>query len=145
MDPAKVKALAALAPQMGSVDYQVQPIRKRGDLPFAPASFDAVLIDAPCSNTGVLRRRVEARWRLREKDIPALAAIQTDLLARAAPLLRPAGRLVFSTCSLEREENEDVVEAFVAAHPTWRAERSYRVWPGGDADGGCAFVLTREA
>ncbi len=67
--------------------------------------FDAVLVDAPCSNTGVLARRPDVRWRLRERDIAGAVALQRALLANAARLLRPGGRLVYSTCSLEPEEN----------------------------------------
>jgi 16S rRNA (cytosine967-C5)-methyltransferase len=67
--------------------------------------FDAILIDAPCSNTGVLARRPDVRWRLREKDIAGAVALQKRLLENAARLLKPGGRLVYSTCSLEPEEN----------------------------------------
>jgi 16S rRNA (cytosine967-C5)-methyltransferase len=67
--------------------------------------FDAILVDAPCSNTGVLARRPDVRWRLREKDIAGAAEIQRRLLENAARLLKPGGRLVYSTCSLEPEEN----------------------------------------
>jgi 16S rRNA (cytosine967-C5)-methyltransferase len=67
--------------------------------------FDAVLVDAPCSNTGVLSRRPDVRWRLKEKDIAGAVVIQRKLLANAARLLKPGGRLVYSTCSLEPEEN----------------------------------------
>jgi 16S rRNA (cytosine967-C5)-methyltransferase len=67
--------------------------------------FDAILVDAPCSNTGVLSRRPDVRWRLREKDIAGAVAIQRKLTENAARLLRPGGRLVYSTCSLEPEEN----------------------------------------
>ena len=67
--------------------------------------FDAILLDAPCSNTGVLSRRPDVRWRLREKDIAGAAEVQKRLLENAARLLKPGGRLVYSTCSLEPEEN----------------------------------------
>jgi len=67
--------------------------------------FDAILVDAPCSNTGVLARRPDVRWRLREKDIAGAAALQRRLLENAAGLLKPGGRIVYSTCSLEPEEN----------------------------------------
>ena len=116
-------------------------VPERGPLPFAAASFNGVLVDAPCSNTGVLRRRVEARDRLREGDIAALAAAQRDLLERAAPLTRPGGRLVYSTCSVEPEENGAVVDAFLAAHPGWRAIPGFEVLPAADHDGGFAAVL----
>ncbi len=67
--------------------------------------FDAILLDAPCSNTGVLSRRPDVRWRLKESDIAGAAAVQRLLLENAARLLKPGGRLVYSTCSLEPEEN----------------------------------------
>lgn len=81
--------------------------------------FDSVLVDAPCSNTGVLRRRVELRWRLRPDEITRLAMEQVRLLGTAARLVRPGGVLVYSTCSLEPEENDRVVERFLAQHPGW--------------------------
>jgi 16S rRNA (cytosine967-C5)-methyltransferase len=74
--------------------------------------FDRVLVDAPCSNTGVLRRRVDLRWRLREEELPRLAALQKKLLAVAFELTKPGGVIVYSTCSLEPEENEHVIASF---------------------------------
>lgn len=83
------------------------------------ALFDRVLVDAPCSNTGVLRRRIELRWRIQPDEITRLAAEQAKLLRRAADRVRPGGVLVYSTCSLEPEENEHVVDAFLRDHPGW--------------------------
>ena len=77
------------------------------DLP----AFDAILLDVPCSNTGVMRRRVDVRWRIQERDLPRQAANQAALLKAVAPLLKPGGRLVYSTCSIDATENEAVVEA----------------------------------
>lgn len=104
--------------------------------------FDAALVDAPCSNTGVLARRVEARWRLRPKDVVELAAIQSELLARAADLVRPGGRLVYSTCSLEPEENGGVIDRFLARADGWREVRREAILPTHDHDG--AFVARLE-
>lgn len=78
-----------------------------------PSTFDRVLIDAPCSNTGVMRRRVDLRWRIRAEEIGRLRAAQLGLLKRAAPLLKSGGTLVYSTCSLEPEENSEVIEEFL--------------------------------
>ena len=75
--------------------------------------FDDVLVDAPCSGTGTLRRHPEIRWRLSASDLPALASRQSAILAQAASLLRPGGRLVYSVCSVEPEEGEDVIAAFL--------------------------------
>jgi 16S rRNA (cytosine967-C5)-methyltransferase len=91
-----------------------------GPLPFAPV-FDRVLVDAPCSGLGTIRRDPDIRWRRIETDLGKLAADQLDLLERAAPVVRPGGRLVYATCSSEPEENEQVVDAFLARHPEFAA------------------------
>ena len=109
-----------------------------------PASFDRILLDAPCSNTGVMRRRVDLRWRLSAKEIGRLRATQLDLLHQAAPLLKPAGILVYSTCSLEPEENSEVVNEFLAGHSDFRLERSRELLPFEDAvDGTFAARLVK--
>jgi 16S rRNA (cytosine967-C5)-methyltransferase len=76
---------------------------------------DDVLVDAPCSGTGTLRRHPEIRWRLAPEDLAGLALRQTTILAHAAKLVRPGGRLVYSVCSMEPEEGADVVAGFLAA------------------------------
>jgi len=88
-------------------------------LPFAEGSFDRVLLDAPCSGTGTLRHNPEIRWRLKASDIIELAREQREMLAAAAAMVRPGGVLVYSTCSLETEEGEDVVSEFRQAHPAF--------------------------
>ena len=77
-------------------------------------SFDAVLVDAPCTGTGVLARRPDIRWRLRQTDIKRMAAIQLQLLRYAADRVRRGGRIIYSTCSIEPEENGEVVERFLS-------------------------------
>jgi 16S rRNA (cytosine967-C5)-methyltransferase len=79
----------------------------------APTPYDRVLIDAPCSNTGVMRRRVDLRWRIKPEEISRLRTMQLDLLKQAALMLKPGGALVYSTCSLELEENQEVVAEFI--------------------------------
>jgi 16S rRNA (cytosine967-C5)-methyltransferase len=93
-------------------------------LPFADGSFDRVLVDAPCTGTGTLRHNPEIRWRITPADVTELAARQRRILANAARAVRPGGRLVYSTCSLEREENEAVVEWFLASHAGFRQARA---------------------
>jgi 16S rRNA (cytosine967-C5)-methyltransferase len=89
-------------------------------LPFA-ASFDCVLVDAPCSGLGTLRRDPDIRWRRREHDLPALAAAELTMLQHAAEQVAPGGRLVYATCSSEPEENEGVADAFLATTPGFTA------------------------
>jgi 16S rRNA (cytosine967-C5)-methyltransferase len=78
-------------------------------LPFK-VKFDRILVDAPCSGTGTLARNPEIKWRLRESDLARFVALQREILEQALPHLKPGGRLVYATCSLEREENEDIVK-----------------------------------
>jgi 16S rRNA (cytosine967-C5)-methyltransferase len=79
-------------------------------------SFDKILIDAPCSGTGTLRRNPEIKWRISDETVKKMVAVQKAMLHNAAPYLKKGGRLVYSTCSLLSEENQDVVNAFIAAH-----------------------------
>ena len=106
---------------------------------FQPTIFDRVLVDAPCSNTGVLRRRVDLRWRVTTDEIARLRATQVDLLALAASVLRPGGVVVYSTCSLEPEENSEVVKSFLAEHPNFSLELERQLLPFTDGVDG-AFV-----
>jgi 16S rRNA (cytosine967-C5)-methyltransferase len=83
---------------------------------------DAVLLDAPCTGTGTFRRHPDARWRLKVSDLAVMAALQRTLLRGAASVVKPGGLLVYSTCSLEPEENDAQVESFLADHPDWTLE-----------------------
>jgi 16S rRNA (cytosine967-C5)-methyltransferase len=85
-------------------------------------TFDAVLIDVPCTGTGTFRRHPDARWRLRTSDLAVMAATQRTILRSAAQAVAPGGLLIYSTCSLEPEENDAQVEAFLADHPDWMLE-----------------------
>ena len=101
--------------------------------------WDKILVDAPCSNTGVMRRRVDLRWRLRVEEFSRLQKAQLEILGRAADVLKPGGVLVYSTCSLEPEENEEVVQQFAARHAEFELERTQQVDPIKDGVDG-AFV-----
>jgi 16S rRNA (cytosine967-C5)-methyltransferase len=85
-------------------------------------SVDRILVDAPCSGLGVLRRHPEAKWRKDEQALPRHQALQCQILDAVAPCLRPGGVLVYSTCSTEPEENEDVIEQFCRVHAEFRRE-----------------------
>ncbi|MBM3263966.1 MAG: 16S rRNA (cytosine(967)-C(5))-methyltransferase RsmB [candidate division Zixibacteria bacterium] len=94
---------------------------------------DRVLVDAPCSGLGTVARRAELRWRRRPEDLEANGKIQTGLLEQAGRLVRPGGVLVYSTCTIEPEENEYIVEEFCRRHPEFRAERP-ETWPSACSD-----------
>jgi len=98
--------------------------------PLRAGSVDAVLVDAPCSATGTMRRHPDARWRLQPGIFPRAAARQARLLDAAAPLVKPGGTLIYATCSLEPEENEEIVESFLSRHPDFtRSPRDHRAVP----------------
>ena len=84
--------------------------------------LDGVLIDVPCTGTGTFRRHPDARWRLKMSDLAVLGALQRAIIRAAATAVRPGGLLVYSTCSLEPEENDEQIESFLADHPDWALE-----------------------
>ncbi len=107
--------------------------------------FDAILLDVPCSNTGVLRRRVDARWRLQADQIAPLLKTQRAILTHALTCLKPGGRLVYSTCSIEPEENATQISDFLAAHPELELVESHQLLPFEDGvDGAYAALLRRK-
>ena len=91
--------------------------------------FDRILVDAPCSNTGVMRRRVDLRWRIQPEEIERLRAAQLDLLKQAATQVKPGGVLVYSTCSLEPEENGEIVKQFLGEHADFKLESERELLP----------------
>ena len=101
--------------------------------------FDRVLVDAPCSNTGVMRRRVDLRWLIQPHEIERLRATQLVLLKQAAAVLKPGGVLVYSTCSLEPEENSEVVKEFLSEHQNFKLETERQLLPFADSVDG-AYV-----
>lgn len=103
--------------------------------------FDWVLADVPCSGTGVLGRRVDARWRRRPEDLDRLCALQWAILDEAAPRVARGGELVYATCSLESEENDHVIDAFLSRHADFRVEPVATTVPEGFRDG--PYLLTR--
>jgi 16S rRNA (cytosine967-C5)-methyltransferase len=106
---ARLRKVEETARRLGlrSIETQVHDGRR----PMPGKTFDAVLVDAPCSNTGVLRRRPEARWRYSERSQRKIVSLEGEILARARSLVRPGGRLVYSVCSIEPEEGANLVRA----------------------------------
>jgi 16S rRNA (cytosine967-C5)-methyltransferase len=106
-------------------------IQQRGAPPagFGQGSFDRVLVDAPCSNTGVMRRRVDLRWRIQPQEIERLRAVQLGLLLQAETMVKPQGILVYSTCSLEPEENQGVVNEFLKVVSGFKLARDRELFP----------------
>lgn len=111
-----------------------------------PDPFDCVMLDAPCSNTGVIQRRTDVKWRLKTHDIAACAKLQLQLLHSASRFVRPGGRLVYSTCSIEQAENAQVVTAFLNSKSgqAFQLADSIQSYPWeSQHDGAGAFLLIR--
>lgn len=121
----------------------------RGRVPIEIASaapFHRILLDAPCSNTGVMRRRVDVRWRLQQADFLRMQQRQLEIICALVPLLKPKGTLVYSTCTLEPEENEQVVRQALTRAPILRLEEQKRSFPFEDRlDGAFAAKFIRSA
>ena len=123
-------------------DWSDEESIRRAALPLH--SLDKILVDAPCTNTGVLRRRVDLRWRLRPDDFARMQRLQLAILDAVTPLLKPGGSLVYSTCSLEPEENEAVVRQFLRDQPGFRLTATKLSLPFRDRfDGAFAARLER--
>jgi len=139
IDPSRLRLVQENAGRQGATCVSTEA-------PEAGMMFDRVLVDAPCSNTGVMRRRVELRWRIKPEEIKRLAVTQMNILNAAAKRVRVGGALVYSTCSLEREENQAVVGQFLAQGMEFTLDEEREVTPMHDGvDGAYSARLLRKA
>jgi 16S rRNA (cytosine967-C5)-methyltransferase len=139
---AKVAALAARKERLGFPEVEALACDARA-LPFPDGAFDVVLLDAPCTGAGTVRRHPELKWRRQEGDVGAAAARQGELLAAAARLVRPGGRLVYAVCSFLPEEGKEVVGRFLAARPEFAgAPSDFACLPAGGREAWQGFVVT---
>jgi 16S rRNA (cytosine967-C5)-methyltransferase len=141
--PARLSRIVENAQRLGLKSVHALLASEDGhDLPRGP--FDFILADVPCSNTGVIGRRPEVVRQLTLDSILELTRLQFELLHRAAERLKPGGRLLYSTCSIEIEENEHVVAEFLRQHPGFSLLDSELMLPGSPADGGFQALLVKE-
>ncbi len=112
------------------------------------SKFDAVLLDVPCSNTGVLARRIEVRFRIKQKAIKQLVDLQSELLSAAAESIKSKGKICYSTCSIQKEENSQLVKNFLKQSPGFELESEKLILPSSDSaadhDGGYVAILVRK-
>jgi 16S rRNA (cytosine967-C5)-methyltransferase len=134
IDAKRLETVTALWQRLGIKGVETVVIPEKGDPP--PGPFDAALVDVPCSNTGVLGRRPEVRWRLKPNEFEYLIRLQTRLLILAAERVKPGGAIVYSTCSIEPDENGGVVKAVLRGMRSLKLEAEHESVPGKPADGG---------
>lgn len=137
----RLEPLQRTCERLGLTNVEAHVLREDEEPPCGP--FDAILVDVPCSNTGVLGKRPEVRWRLRENDLGRLVTLQTKLLLWAGERVRPGGTVVYSTCSIEPEENRGVVDAVLQGMRELKLRAEEQQVPGRPADGGYWARLRR--
>jgi 16S rRNA (cytosine967-C5)-methyltransferase len=140
LDPERAKLVQAAARRLHLKSVRVRVADARTLPKNWARRCDGVLADVPCSGLGTLARRPDLRWRKTENDLRTLPPLQLQLLEAAAECVKPGGRLVYSTCSTEPEENEDVVARFLAGHPEFERETEVRLWPHRDGTDGFYIV-----
>lgn len=117
---------------------------RKAEYVFGDRKFDAILLDVPCLNTGVLKRRADARWRVDEERMESIVDLQNAILTACSQLLKDKGRIVYSTCSLEPEENEDLVTKWVRDHPDFRLVKTGKAFPPDSGTDGAFAALLRK-
>jgi len=130
--------------RLGIKSVRVVEYNKLGDIIAETGLFDAVLLDVPCSNTGVLARRVEARYRITPRTIAELVKIQTELLEKAAEIVKQRGKICYSTCSIQRDENDGLIRKFLKERNDYKIELEELTLPSDDYDGGYVAIITRQ-
>jgi 16S rRNA (cytosine967-C5)-methyltransferase len=129
--PERLALLRENCRRLGISIVKVLPLDATSSLPFSPGSFDRVLVDAPCTGLGTLRRNPDGKWRVTETDILRLQKLQGEILARAAPMVKPGGVLVYSTCTMNFEENEGVIGPFLSRQEEFYLEEVASSLPPG--------------
>ncbi len=114
------------------------------EMPYSPESFDGILADVPCSNTGVIRRRPDAPWRFSDQNLGELVSLQKRILNSLAGLVKPGGFLLYSTCSIEEEEDQKQIADFLAEHEDFALIRDRLLLPGDHHDGAYGAFLRKK-
>lgn len=155
--PNRLRLVDETAARHGLSNIKTFLLKPPQPVPFAPATFDRVLVDAPCSGTGTLRRNPEIRWRIQPANMTELAAQQKELLDTAANLVKPDGSLLYATCSVEQKENESVARHFAQAHTNFvpvapevparliTSPNTARTWPHEEGADGFFIACFRRA
>ena len=141
IDSQRLEKIKENIDRLGIKSVEIFPYEQFGDL-----KFDFILLDVPCSNTGVLAKRIETRYRIKPETIDDLAGIQSELLDKAVTYLTPCGKICYSTCSIQKDENSDIIKSFLRRHNNFKLEMEQLILPSVeefDRDGGYTVILSR--
>ncbi|MDT8859078.1 16S rRNA (cytosine(967)-C(5))-methyltransferase RsmB [Alkalihalobacillus sp. MEB130] len=122
----KVKLIHDQTKRLGLTCIQAEAMDARNLHDKVTEQFDRVLVDAPCSGFGVIRRKPDIKWSKREKDIQAIKQIQQEILKAVAPFVKQGGSLIYSTCTVDKDENEESVANFLAEHPEFQLDKTLK-------------------
>ncbi len=142
IDPERLKSVKENTTRLGITCVNILPYEQ-----LLNSKFDSVLLDVPCSNTGVLAKRIEVRFRINPKAVKEMAKTQASLLAAAAKMLKPNGKICYSTCSIQKAENRERVQDFLRQTPGFELQSELLTLPsaeGFDRDGGYVAIITRK-
>ncbi|MGB2808078.1 MAG: 16S rRNA (cytosine(967)-C(5))-methyltransferase RsmB [Sedimentisphaerales bacterium] len=142
IDTERLKSVNENTARLGITSVNILPYEQ-----ILNSKFDAVLLDAPCSNTGVLAKRIEVRYRINPKAVKELAKTQASLIAAAVKMLKPKGRICYSTCSIQKAESSQLVKDFLQKIPDFELQSELLTLPsaeGFDRDGGYVAIITRK-
>ena len=144
MRPAALETLKDRATRAGASIIRTEALSSPDVVTKRAGTADRLLLDAPCSGLGVLRRNPDAKWKLTPEELDRVTALQRDILRTAPVMLKPGGCMVYATCSILPRENEEQIRAFMAEHPgAWALEDERHLLPGAPGDGFYAARLRK--
>jgi len=144
----RLKMVSESIARLGITSVKIVPYENIQNAVAQAGHLDAVLLDVPCSNTGVLAKRIEARYRITPNAVKTLAKTQAELLETAATMIKLAGKICYSTCSIQKQENRERIKDFLQKNPDFELESEQLILPSAekfDCDGGYVAVIRRDA
>lgn len=137
----KLNELKKRAKRNGVHNLETRPIEGSKTIKRLHESADRILLDVPCSGTGVIKRNPDTKWKLTEDHLEGVIKTQAEILENYSKMLKPGGMLVYATCSIFKSENEDQVARFLSNHPEFTFEEDHRIWPSNSGTDG--FYMAR--
>jgi 16S rRNA (cytosine967-C5)-methyltransferase len=144
IDPARLTKVEENIIRLGIKSVTIVAYENVEKITAEAGPFDCIFLDVPCSNTGVLAKRPEVRLRITQKAIEKLAKVQHELLERAAKIIKPQGKICYSTCSIQKEEDADLIKNFLQQNPALTLQSENLTLPSQDHDGGYTAIIENQ-